>query len=238
MDTPADQLVHQIHHLPGGCHPGTVDRLLGMHHIRARIEGHGISFTYKGNLRPLFGSSYAGLASRIACGTVDGALNALSSRHVENILYGVITRFEHIIDQAKLLCAALVLCGGVLIRFSPELNAFAVGEDNARHIGINVKRVKLIILITESVLIGVCVSISGTVSFVGLVMPHIARMLVGPNHKRLLPASLFSGAIFLLLADLTARTLLSPIELPIGVVTSIVGAVAFVIIFYKTRKAR
>ena len=111
-------------------------------------------------------------------------------------------------------------------------------KKNARHIGVNVKRVKLIVLVTVSVLIGVCVSIAGTVSFVGLVMPHIARMLVGPNHKRLLPASLFSGAIFLLLADLAARTILSPIELPIGVVTSIVGAVAFVIIFYKTRKAR
>ena len=162
-----------------------------------------------------------------------------SSDHTRNLSFWTLGSFSGAnYDQAKLLCAALVLCGSVLIRFSPELNAFAVGEDNARHIGINVKRVKLIILITESVLIGVCVSISGTVSFVGLVMPHIARMLVGPNHKRLLPASLFSGAIFLLLADLTARTLLSPIELPIGVVTSIVGAVAFVIIFYKTRKAR
>ena len=140
-------------------------------------------------------------------------------------------------DQVKIMGLALLLGGGVLIRFNPELNAFAIGEDNARHIGVNVKRVKLIILITVSVLIGVCVSISGTVSFVGLIMPHIARMLVGPNHKRLLPAALFSGAIFLLLADLTARTLLSPIELPIGVVTSIVGAVAFVIIFYRTRKA-
>ena len=162
-----------------------------------------------------------------------------SSDHTRNLSFWTLGSFSGVnYDQVKLLCAALVLCGGVLIRFAPELNAFAVGEDNARHIGINVRRVKLIILITESVLIGVCVSISGTVSFVGLVMPHIARMLVGPNHKRLLPASLFSGAIFLLLADLTARTLLRPIELPIGVVTSIVGAVAFVIIFYKTRKAR
>ena len=86
-------------------------------------------------------------------------------------------------------------------------------------------------------LIGVCVSVSGTVSFVGLIMPHIARVLVGPNHSRLLPASLFSGAVFLLLADLVSRTLLSPIELSIGVVTSLIGAVAFIIIFYHTRKA-
>lgn len=161
-----------------------------------------------------------------------------ASDHTRTLSFWTMGSFSGVnYDQVKVLGIALVICGGILIRFSPELNAFAIGEENARHIGVNVKRVKLIIMITVSVLIGVCVSIAGTVSFVGLIMPHIARMLVGPNHKRLLPASLFSGAIFLLLADLTARTLLSPVELPIGVVTSIVGAVAFVIIFYQTRKA-
>ncbi|MBR0267560.1 MAG: iron ABC transporter permease [Clostridia bacterium] len=162
-----------------------------------------------------------------------------ASDHTRSLAFWTMGSFSGVnYGQVKLLCLALVVCGGILLHYSPELNAFAIGEENARHIGVNVKRVKLIVLVTVSVLIGVCVSIAGTVSFVGLVMPHIARMLVGPNHKRLLPASLFSGAIFLLLADLAARTILSPIELPIGVVTSIVGAVAFVIIFYKTRKAR
>jgi len=144
------------------------------------------------------------------------------------------TSFSH----TRILMLALLICGTVILRYARELNAFAIGEDNARHVGVNVKKVKLMILITVSVLIGVCVSISGTIGFVGLVMPHMARMVAGPNHKRLLPASMFSGAVFLLLADLVARTLLSPIELSIGVVTSLVGAVAFVIIFYRTRKAR
>ena len=162
-----------------------------------------------------------------------------ASDHTRSLSFWTLGSFSGVnYEQAALLLLALVLCGGILFRFSPELNAFAIGEDNARHVGVNVKRVKLIILITVSVLIGVCVSISGTISFVGLVMPHIARMLVGPNHKRLLPASLFSGAIFLLLADLISRTILSPIELSIGVITSLVGAVAFVIIFYRTRKDR
>lgn len=143
------------------------------------------------------------------------------------------TNFNH----AGILAATMVVCGGIILRYARELNAFAIGEDNARHIGVNIKKVKLVILITVSVMIGVCVSISGTISFVGLVMPHMTRMVMGPNHKRLLPASMFAGAIFLLLADLVARTLLSPIELSIGVVTSLVGAVAFVIIFYRTRKA-
>ena len=144
------------------------------------------------------------------------------------------TNYTH----ARILSVALLGCGAVVLRYARELNAFAIGEDNARHIGVNVRRVKLVILVTVSVLIGVCVSIGGTIGFVGLVMPHMARMVAGPNHKRLLPASMFSGAIFLLLADLVARTLLSPIELSIGVVTSLVGAVAFVVIFYRTRKAR
>ncbi len=139
--------------------------------------------------------------------------------------------------HARVLGIALLLCGGVILAHARELNAFAIGEDNARAIGVNVRRVKLIILTAVSVLIGVCVAIGGTIGFVGLVVPHMVRMLAGPNHARLLPASVFGGAVFLLLADLAARTLLSPIELSIGVVTSLVGAVAFVAIFYKTRKA-
>lgn len=144
------------------------------------------------------------------------------------------TNYSH----AALLGTALLLCGGVLLRHSHELNAFAIGEDNARHIGVNVRRVKLTILVTVSVLIGMCVSIAGTIGFVGLIVPHMARLLAGPNHRRLLPASMFSGAVFLLLADLTARTLLSPIELNIGVVTSLVGAAAFIAIFCRARKER
>ena len=119
-----------------------------------------------------------------------------------------------------------------------ELNAFAVGEDNARNIGVNVRRTKLVVLVASSVLIGVCVSVGGTIGFVGLVTPHMVRMLSGPNHKRLLPASMLAGAGFLLLADLAARTVLRPLELPLGVVTSLVGAVVFIFIFYRTRKGR
>ena len=140
--------------------------------------------------------------------------------------------------DALLLLAALFIFGLVLLLRADELNAFSVGEDNARNIGVNVRAVKLTVLIAVSALIGVCVSISGTIGFVGLVTPHMTRMIVGPNHKRLLPASLFAGACFLLLSDLAARVLLSPLELPIGVVTSFVGAIAFIIIFCRTRKGR
>lgn len=141
-------------------------------------------------------------------------------------------------SDVLILLGTLAVFGTVILFFARELNAFAIGEDNARHIGVNVKRSKYVILIAVSALVGICVSIGGTIAFVGLVIPHMTRMLVGPNHKRLLPASLFSGATFLMLADLLARTLLNPKELPIGVVTSFVGAFAFVFIFYRTRKAK
>ena len=135
------------------------------------------------------------------------------------------------------LLGALVVFGGVLFGCARELNAFAVGEDNARHIGVNVRRVKLTVMIAVSALIGVCVSVGGTIGFVGLVTPHMVRLITGPNHRRLLPASAFGGAIFLMLCDLLARTLFDPRELPVGVVTSFIGSILFVVIFIRTRRS-
>lgn len=139
--------------------------------------------------------------------------------------------------NALVLFDAFVVFGGVLFAHARELNAFAIGEDNARSVGVNVKRTKLTVLICVSVLIGICVSIGGSIGFVGLVTPHAARFVAGPNHKRLLPASAFAGAIFLMLCDLAARMLFRPLELNIGVVTSFIGAIAFIIVFYRARKA-
>lgn len=139
-------------------------------------------------------------------------------------------------ENALVLLGALILFGGMIFFHAGELNAFAVGEDNARNIGVNVRLVKLLVLIAASGLIGVCVSVGGTIGFVGLVTPHIARMVVGPNHKRLIPASLFGGSIFLMLCDLVSRVLLSPRELPIGVVTSFIGSILFIVIFYQSRR--
>ena len=138
--------------------------------------------------------------------------------------------------EALMLLSVLVICGAVILSRSEELNAFAIGEDNARSIGIDVRKTRLTILIAVSALIGTCVSIGGSIGFVGLVVPHMTRMIVGPNHKRLLPATLFSGAVFLMIMDLVSRVILRPRELPIGAVTSLIGAVLFVFIFAGTRR--
>ncbi len=163
---------------------------------------------------------------------------AFAGDHLKSITYwtmGSLAGSSY--KNALVLLTALGLCGAVIVCHARELNAFAIGEDNARHIGVNVKRVKLTVMITVSVLIGVCVSIGGTIAFVGLVTPHMVRMITGPNHKRILPASLFGGATFLMLCDLMARILFNPVELPIGVVTSFIGAILFVVIFYQSRRA-
>lgn len=140
-------------------------------------------------------------------------------------------------NAAAILLACLI-GGGMILAKAEELNAFAIGEDNARGVGVDVRRTRLILLVAVSILIGVCVSIGGTIGFVGLVTPHICRMLTGPDHHKLLPAVCFGGACFLMLADLLARMLLRPLELHIGVVTSFVGAIVFLGIFYRTRKER
>lgn len=191
-----------------------------------------MDFSLSTNTIILIGVIYSMLVSSIL-----SLITAFASDRVKQITFWLMGSLSgSSFENSLVLLAALVVFGGTILLYARELNAFAVGEENARHIGVNVKRVKFIIMIAVSGLIGVCVSIGGTIGFVGLVVPHMVRMITGPNHKRLLPASLFGGAIFLMLADFVARILLSPLELPIGVVTSFIGAILFICIFYNSRR--
>ena len=169
--------------------------------------------------------------------SVMNVIITFSSEKIRSITFWTMGSLQSsTMTNAAVLFCALAAGSVILLSLCRELNAFAVGEENAGSIGVDIRKTKLTVLITVSVIIGVCVSIGGTIAFVGLVTPHMVRLLVGPNHKKLLPASMFAGAVFLMLSDLAARMLLDPIELPIGVVTSIVGSVVFVIIFYHSRR--
>ena len=138
--------------------------------------------------------------------------------------------------QVALLAAALALAGGTLYFTARELNAFTLGEEQAGNLGVNVRSCKLRVLFCVAALTGVSVAVGGGIGFVGLLVPHMTRRLLGPDHSRLLPGAACFGATFLLLADLLSRVLLRPLELPVGAVTSLVGAGAFVYIFYTTRR--
>jgi len=117
-----------------------------------------------------------------------------------------------------------------------ELNAMLFGEERAKHLGVDVKKRKMMILIGGSMLTGTAVSVSGTIGFVGLVVPHMTRLLFGSDNRHVLPLSFINGASLLIICDLVSRTIISPTELPIGVITAFIGAPVFAFIFFKQRK--
>ncbi|WIG57403.1 MAG: Vitamin B12 ABC transporter, permease protein BtuC [Ktedonobacterales bacterium] len=115
----------------------------------------------------------------------------------------------------------------VALMLAPALDVFALGEDMAGYLGLRVERVKLLIVACAALLVAAAVAISGLVGFVGLVAPHLCRILLGPRHRLLIPATALAGAIFVVVADLFARTLAAPTELPLGVLTALVGGPFF-----------
>ncbi|WP_371326711.1 FecCD family ABC transporter permease [Psychrobacillus sp. OK028] len=117
-----------------------------------------------------------------------------------------------------------------------ELNAMLFGEERAQHLGVNVKKRKMMILIGGSMLTGTAVAVSGTIGFVGLVVPHMTRLLFGSDNRHVLPLSFINGAALLIVCDLVSRTIISPTELPIGVITAFIGAPVFAFIFFRQRK--
>ncbi|MFI6335295.1 FecCD family ABC transporter permease [Streptomyces sp. NPDC050535] len=131
------------------------------------------------------------------------------------------------------LVLALVVCLG----YTRTLDAFAFGQDAAASLGVSVARTRLVLLSVTALLTAALVSSSGAIGFVGLVLPHAARALVGPGHARLLPVSTLAGAVFLVWVDTLARTVLDPQEVPVGVVTSLIGVPVFVLVLYRSKAA-
>lgn len=118
-----------------------------------------------------------------------------------------------------------------------QLNLLLLGEEKAHQLGLAVGDLQRRIVITASVLVAAAVSVSGAIGFIGMMAPHIVRLLIGPDHRYLLPASALAGGLLLLVADTLARTLLSPVELPVGVLTSFIGGPFFLYLLHKGRSA-
>jgi len=143
-----------------------------------------------------------------------------------------VTGWSQVTIVAPLVLGAMFVAG----LFARDLNAFLLGEEEAAYLGVNVERRKLTLLLLGSLLTGAAVSLSGLVGFVGLVIPHVARLVLGPDHRLLLPASALVGAAFLVLADLLARSLLAPTEIPVGIVTALIGAPFFIYLLRKSKR--
>ncbi|MFN2147405.1 MAG: FecCD family ABC transporter permease [Anaerolineales bacterium] len=123
----------------------------------------------------------------------------------------------------------------VLLTLGRPLNVLQFGDDQARQLGLNVERVKLVTVIAASMVAATAVAFSGIIAFVGLIVPHVVRLLWGPDHRRLIPLAILLGGSFLLGADIVARMLLAPRELPVGVVTSAVGAPFFLWLLHRAK---
>lgn len=171
----------------------------------------------------------AGIALNAFCSAVTGVLVFVSDdqqlRELTFWTLGSLARaqWDGVIPVVIWLCLVLA----VLVTLGGALNALAIGESNALHLGIDVQRIKKTLIIFGAAAVGAAVAMTGIIGFVGLVVPHIIRLMIGADNRYVLPACAIMGALLLLLADMLARMAVQPAELPIGIITSLIGAPFF-----------
>jgi iron complex transport system permease protein len=125
----------------------------------------------------------------------------------------------------------------LLLYFSRDINIMLTGEESAKSLGVNVERTKLYVLLIGTFLTSTVVSVSGIIGFVGLIIPHMARIVTGPDHRILLPVSAIGGGIFMIFADTVARTAISPVEIPVGIITALFGGPFFIFLLRSKKKS-
>ena len=164
-------------------------------------------------------------------------LMALNHREMEQVYLWTLGSFSSAVwgkVQYVAVMEAVILA--VCLAFNRDLNLIALGEETAESLGVEVFRVRLLLVLAASLLVAACVSVCGVIGFVGLVIPHIVRFLTGSDYRRILPAALLAGASFMVLCDTLARTIASPGELPVGVVTAVVGAPYLIRLIHRSAK--
>ncbi len=149
-------------------------------------------------------------------------------------LWGSLQVYDHKLLLLVALPVVLGICAIYL--FSQDLNAISMGEEEAKHLGIDTQGIKKILILITAIITSSLICICGIIGFVGLIVPHMMRVVVGPNHKVLIPVTCLAASVFVVLCDLLSRTLFSPVEIPIGVITAIIGAPVFIILLKKGKR--
>ena len=181
------------------------------------------------------------LLAGIAISALAGAINNFFQFFADNHLLRQISLWQmgsiNTANWSRVTLAAPVMIIALLLtpRFATALNAMLLGESEARHLGIDVDRVKQQLIVLVAVTVGFAVALAGTIAFVGLITPHMIRLVIGPNHRYLIPCSALAGALLLVLADALARTVVAPTELPVGVMTATLGAPFFLSLLRQQR---
>lgn len=180
----------------------------------------------------------SGIAINALCGAGTGLMTFLATdEQLRSITFWSLGSLGGATWPTVLSAAPLILAGTLILPFMARaLNALMLGESGASHLGVNVQTVKWSVVALVALSVGAGVAVAGTIGFVGLVVPHLLRLLTGPNHRTLLPASALLGAALLVLADLVSRTIAMPAEVPIGIITALLGAPFFLYLLRAGRK--
>jgi iron complex transport system permease protein len=179
-------------------------------------------------------SAYSILLVGVVCNAIGASvimlINALASyAEVQGVLFWIMGSLATRRWDVVLVAGVYVIVGAAaLTRHAVALNLLATGEEGAASLGVDVERTRRAVFVWSSLLVGASVALAGMINFVGLIVPHLLRLVIGPDHRLLLPASVLGGAILLVLADTAARTVVAPSELPVGVVTALLGGPFFV----------
>ncbi|WP_334127568.1 FecCD family ABC transporter permease [Sneathiella sp.] len=196
----------------------------------ARLTG-GFSVTYM---------LLTGIAINALAGAGVGVLTFLSDdQQLRSLTFWTMGSLGGALWPSVLVVASIVIPASIiLIRNARELNVLLLGENEARYLGVDAERLKRTIVICTALSVGAAISVSGIIGFVGLVVPHLIRLTLGPDHRLLIPASALLGALLLLLADTLARTVVAPAEMPVGVLTSLIGGPFFLWLLIKQFSGR
>jgi iron complex transport system permease protein len=178
----------------------------------------------------------AGIAVAAVISAVISLVMAFSGEQIRSIYFWLLGGLQARGWQALAAASPLVAVGVVLaLATVRDLNVVALGEERAAQLGVEVERFKRLTLATGALLAAAAVSVAGVIGFVGLMTPHILRLLLGSDHRRLLPATILGGATLMVLADLAARTVLAPEEIPVGAVTALLGGPFFLYLLRRER---
>lgn len=179
----------------------------------------------------------SGVCVTLLIGAVVSFLMVMNHDKMDRIIFWTMGSFASVRWSDVAIVAPVVFLGTLLMRYlAKDLNLMLVGGDEAQSMGVDVERVKIIALGVTSLMVAFAVSACGVIGFVGLIVPHAARLLVGPDNRRLLPIAALGGGLFMLLCDTAARCLFQPAELPVGTLSAIIGAPLFICLIYRKKR--
>lgn len=191
----------------------------------------------RGRLEPL-SLLLAGVAISYTLSAVTSFVMVLSRQTMQQVVFWMMGGLSGATWGYVAVVAGMLTVGiAIPLAFTRELNIMLLGDERAGQLGVSVERVKLLVLASASLLVAGAVSVSGLIGFVGLMTPHITRLILGPDHRLLLPASALTGSVVMVLADLLARMVLSPVELPVGIVTAVLGGPFFVWLLMRSLRS-